>query len=85
MLKNPELIANLVRSARDSVPRWHDPNLLIDWTRKDNVQMMNQVYDEDNIIKRQTGPFSITAKLRIPPFTQRAMGSDSCSNNVSNC
>ncbi|CAH8645350.1 unnamed protein product [Heterobilharzia americana] len=82
LLKEPEKIADIVHAARNTVPRWRDLNQesvtrLTDTNDTEVLSNCNENSEVEEKIKTVTrfqGPFSVSAKIRIPSASTRSVG-----------
>ncbi|CAI2735862.1 unnamed protein product [Schistosoma spindalis] len=79
LLKKPEKIANIVHAARNTIPRWRNSHM-------ESCKMLDDIEDSNKnnkaekkfrSITRSHGPFSISAKIRIPTTSDRSVGEGS--------
>ncbi|VDQ05552.1 unnamed protein product [Trichobilharzia regenti] len=86
LLREPEKIASIVRAARDTVPRWRslndsDPSALCETNDTEELSKLNESKEVQRKIHQVTrfqGPFSVSAKIRIPTSSSRSVGGESC-------
>ncbi|VDP85203.1 unnamed protein product [Echinostoma caproni] len=76
LLRNPQRIAELIRSARSVVPRWRIQPASPNSTGGDQQTQNPTVY-------RTQGPFSVSAKIRVVPSGVRARGEDTHTTGIS--
>ncbi|CAH8569509.1 unnamed protein product [Schistosoma turkestanicum] len=76
LLKEPEKIASIVHAARNVIPRWRNSNME-SCKLSDDAEIFNkhdQIENKFKSITRSEGPFSISAKIRIPTTSSRSVG-----------
>ncbi|KAH8866767.1 tRNA-dihydrouridine(20a/20b) synthase [NAD(P)+]-like [Schistosoma japonicum] len=80
LLREPEKIANIIHAARNTIPRWRNSNAENYEMSNDNTIVLNnynQVENKFKSITRLQGPFSVSAKIRIPTACCRSVGEGS--------
>ncbi|CAH8661927.1 unnamed protein product [Schistosoma bovis] len=79
LLKEPEKVANIVHAARNTIPRWRNSHMesckMLDYIEDSNKN--NKAENKFRSITRSHGPFSISAKIRIPTTSNRSVGEGS--------
>ncbi|CAH8640751.1 unnamed protein product [Schistosoma intercalatum] len=79
LLKEPEKVANIVHAARNTIPRWRNSHMesckMLDYLEDSNKN--NKAENKFRSITRSHGPFSISAKIRIPTTSDRSVGEGS--------
>lgn len=75
LLRRPELIAELIRATRDTVPRWRNQMHPLDTTAINEGK-------EGNRPRRTEGPFSVSVKIRIAPPAARATGENTSNTTI---
>lgn len=76
LLKRPELVAELIRATRDTVPRWRNEIQPLDTTVINGGK-------ERNRPRRTKRPFSVSVKIRIAPPGARATGENTSNTTAS--